>query len=95
MFNYGSLLALQVFEYSIEEFIQLLSRESAKPAHRDGRAVMFQKLEVSGYDDCYSGVRVTSSGREFAMENAEVWILVDPMGRAHGPAAKFSDWNYL
>ena len=95
MFNYGNLLALQVFEYSIEEFIQLPSRESAKSAHRDERAMMFEKLAISGYDDSYSGVRVTSSGREFVMENAEIWTLVDPMGRVHGHAAKFSDWHYL
>ena len=95
IFNYGNLLALQVFEYSIEEFIQLPSRESAKSAHRDERAMMFEKLAISGYDDSYGGVRVTSSGREFVMENAEIWTLVDPMGRVHGHAAKFSDWHYL
>jgi len=95
VFNYGNLLALQVFEYSFEQFVQLPSRESAKPDHRDEREMMFQKLKTSGYDNNYSGVRVTSSGREFKMENAEIWTLIDPIGRVHGHAAKFSDWHYL
>jgi hypothetical protein len=95
VFNYGNLLALQIFEYSFEQFIQLPSQESANPAQRDERAAMFDKLKTTGYDDSYSGVRVTASGREFTMQNAEVWTLVDPMGRTHGHAAKFSDWHYL
>jgi len=87
IFNFGNRVALELFDYCWEEFIQLPSRFSAKPIKQAERQQLLDTVTRQGYIDNYSGIRVTRTGRDFAIEGAIVWNLTDSVGVYHGQAA--------
>ncbi len=95
IFNYGNQVALTLFEMEWEDFTALPSRKSAEPLHRDERERLLQEVATKGYIKNYSGVRISSSGKRFLIENAIVWNLIDLDGDIHGQAAMFHDWQFL
>ncbi len=95
IFNYGNQIALALFEMEWEDFTALPSRKSAEPLHRDERQRLLQEVATKGYIDNYSGVRISSSGKRFLIENAIVWNLIDLDGDIHGQAAMFNNWQFL
>jgi hypothetical protein len=95
LFNYANQTALDLFEMTWEQFTALPSRLSAEPAKRDERARLLSRVSSHGYIDDYSGVRISSSGRRFLIEDAVVWNLIDGRGGYHGQAALFDKWSYL
>lgn len=88
IFNFGNRAALNLFEYSWDAFIQLPSRLSAKPLEREARQQLLDTVNRQGYIDNYSGIRVSASGKEFMIENAVVWNIVDEQGVCCGQAAR-------
>jgi PAS domain-containing protein len=95
IFFYGNATALALFELSFEQFSRLPSRLSAEPLHRDERASLLDRVTRDGFIDDYVGIRVSSSGRRFRIEQATVWNLIDPTGQRHGQAAAFDRWTML
>jgi hypothetical protein len=95
VFNYANQTALELFEMSWEQFTILPSRHSAEPANREERARLLAQVSNHGYIDNYAGVRISSSGRRFLIEDAVVWNLIDDRGSYHGQAAVFDKWSYL
>ena len=93
--NYGSQLALTLWEMTWEELVQTPSRLTAEPVNRAEREQMLERARVQGYLDQYRGIRITYSGRRFLIEQAIVWNVVDPAGRRQGQAATFSRWTFL
>ncbi|MEI7457614.1 MAG: MEKHLA domain-containing protein [Nitrosomonadales bacterium] len=89
IFFYGNKLALQQFEMSFEQFVQLPSRLSAEPLAQEARAILLHKVSLQGYIDDYCGMRISGSGRRFMIRNATVWNLIDEAGLCHGQAATF------
>ncbi|MFK0573208.1 MEKHLA domain-containing protein [Endozoicomonas sp.] len=95
IFNYGNQVALTLFEMEWEDFIALPSRKSAEPLKRDERQRLLQEVSAKGYIDHYSGVRISSTGQRFTINNAIVWNLIDKDGSLHGQAAMFPRWTFL
>jgi hypothetical protein len=95
IFNYGNGTALQLFEVDWETLTRMPSRESAERQNRDERARLLSVVGTRGYTDDYAGIRISSSGRRFAIEKATVWNVTGPDDRLHGQAAVFSGWKYL
>ena len=95
VFNYGNRTALQLFERSLQDFIRLPSRLSAEPVLHAERSRLLAQVKQHGYIDDYSGIRVSSSGRRFYIENATVWNLLDEEGRHYGQAALIRAWRPL
>jgi hypothetical protein len=95
VFNFGNQTALALFELSWPEFIALPSRLSAEPVNQEERQRLLERVAEHGYIDDYSGIRVSSTGRKFMINNAVVWNVVDGSGRYHGQAAAFDNWSYL
>jgi hypothetical protein len=56
---------------------------------------MLAQAQARGYLDTYRGVRMTSTGRRFLVENALIWNVVDAEGQRVGQAATFSTWTFL
>jgi hypothetical protein len=81
--NYGNRTALGLWEMDVPTLTSMPSRLTAEPMHRDG------------YVDDYRGVRISSSGKRFLIEEAIVWNLVDAEGNRVGQAATFSQWKPL
>lgn len=93
IFFYGNRQALQAFEMDFSTFCQLPSRFSAEPLAREERAQLLARVTCDGYIDDYAGVRISSTGRRFRIEQAIVWNLLDAAGNYHGQAATFDRWQ--
>lgn len=95
VFNYANAQALTLFEMNWDEFTRTPSRLSAEPINRQERSRLLKKVTEKGYIDHYQGVRISSTGTRFMIENAVVWNLIDRHGNYKGQAACFSDWRFL
>jgi hypothetical protein len=89
IFNYGNKSALKSFELSWSEFVSLPSRKSVKTLDHDERQELLERVTEFGFVDGYRGLRISSSGRTFWIENAIVWNLIDNSGTFRGQAAMF------
>ena len=95
VFFYGNRRALELFELDFAAFTRLPSRYSAEPLARDERARLLRRVGRDGFIDDYAGVRISSTGRRFRIEQATVWNLIDDAGRNQGQAATFDRWTQL
>lgn len=95
VFNYANLTAQRLFELSWAEITALPSRFSAEPLSREERARLLAAVTTQGYIDDYRGVRISSTGRRFWIEQATVWNVDDGKGQPIGQAATFSQWTLL
>jgi hypothetical protein len=93
--NYGNQIALDLWEMSWDQLVQTPSRLTAEPVNRAEREWMLEQARTRGYLDTYRGVRITSTGRRFLVENALIWNVVDAEGQRVGQAATFSTWTFL
>ncbi len=93
--NYGNQMALQLWEMTWEDFTLTPSRLTAEPVNREERQQILQKVTQQGYVDDYRGVRISSKGKRFLIEEAIVWNLVNHQGQFCGQAATFSDWKVV
>lgn len=93
--NYGNQTALDLWELSWDQFITTPSRLTAEPDGRAGRGHMLEQARVNGYFDGYRGVRISSAGRRFLVEQALIWTVIDSAGRSIGQAATFSHWSMV
>lgn len=92
---YGNRTALQLWSMDIATLQQTPSRLTAEPVHRDERARLLERTTRNGFVDDYSGIRISSTGRRFRIEQATVWNLVDVSGTYRGQAATFTAWTNL
>ena len=93
--NYGNQKALEIWEMDWEHFTQTPSRLTAEPMNREERARMLDQAKIQGYISDYRGVRISSSGKRFLVEQATVWTIQKPEGTPLGQAATFSNWTFL
>ena len=93
--NYGNGLALSLWKMDIPTLTSTPSRLTAEPMHRDERAQLMTRAAQDGFVDDYRGIRISSSGERFLIEQAIVWNLVDVDGQRVGQAATFSHWEPL
>ena len=95
LLNYGNAAALALWEMDLATLTRTPSRLTAEPVHRDERARLLERTRRDGYVDDYAGIRISSTGRRFQIEQAIVWNLVDAAGIHHGQAATFDRWTPL
>lgn len=93
--NYGNRAALNVWELSWDRLIQTPSRLTAEPDERAERGQILAQAKRQGYFDGYRGVRVSSTGRRFLIEQALIWTVLDSVGQPIGQAATFSHWSLI
>jgi len=95
LLNYGNQVALELWELTWERLMKTPSRLTAEPVNRAEREWMLEQARIRGYLDTYCGVRISSTGRRFLVENAVVWNVVNAGGQRVGQAATFSQWTWL
>ena len=93
--NYGNRTALRLWEMDWDRFTSTPSRLTAEPAIQEARDRLMADVRQRGYTDAYTGVRVSSTGRRFQIEEAVVWNVTDEDGRYIGQAAVFKSWTEL
>ncbi|WP_204141815.1 MEKHLA domain-containing protein [Halomicronema sp. CCY15110] len=95
IFNYANRCALNLWELDWDTFTQMPSRLSAEPMHRDERAQMLAQLQTHGFVDNYQGIRISSQGQRFYIQQAVIWNVIDDTGTRLGQAATFANWQFL
>jgi hypothetical protein len=95
VFNYGNKTALELFEMDWDDFTKLPSRQSAEQQVREERERLLSQVAEKGFIDDYKGVRISSTGKRFLVENAIVWNLIDEKGDYRGQAAVLYEWSEL
>jgi hypothetical protein len=93
--NYGNALALQLWEMTATQFCATPSRVTAEPMLREDRQSTLDTVARQGYITGYAGVRVSSTGRRFLIENVVLWNVSDDDGNPLGQAASFDCWSFL
>lgn len=93
--NYGNHTALELWDMTWEQFTQTPSRQTAEPLNQEERAALLKAAGRQGYFEGYRGVRISSTGRRFLVEDAAVWNVLDLSGRRIGQAATFARWSFL
>ncbi len=89
VFFYGNRYALEHFEMSFADFARLPSRLSAEPVNQESREKSLRMVAERGYIDGYAGMRISSTGRRFMIEQCTIWNIVDAAGVQCGQAAVF------
>jgi hypothetical protein len=95
LLNYGNKVALELWKLTWAQLVTTPSRLTAESVNRAEREWMLEQARIRGYLDTYRGVRISSTGRRFLVENAVVWNVVDAGGQRVGQAAAFSQWTWL
>lgn len=95
VFNYGNKVALELFEMEWVDFISLPSRFSAEQQIREERQRLLARVTEYGFIENYKGVRISSSGKRFLVEDSIVWNMVDENGIYRGQAAVLYKWSKL
>lgn len=93
--NYGNEVALTLWEMPVETLLKTPSRLTAEPMHRDDRARLLEWTTQNGFVDDYQGIRISSTGQRFRIDQATVWNLQNVAGQRVGQAATFSQWTFL
>jgi MEKHLA domain. len=95
IFNYANQTALNLFEMSWEEIINMPSKYSAESDERGQREKFISEVEAKGYSKDYSGIRISKSGRRFEIKNVILWNVYDSENNRIGQAALFDEYEYL
>lgn len=95
VFNYGNKVALELFEMKWIDFVNLPSRFSAEQQIRGERQQLLARVTEYGFIEDYKGVRISSSGKRFLVEDSTVWNLIDENGTYRGQAAVLYRWSKL
>ncbi len=90
LFFFGNAAALRAFECDVASFTHMPSRLSAEMGLRAERQSLLDRVSQHGFITDYAGIRISASGRRFAIANAHVWNVIDKDGTRHGQAACFA-----
>lgn len=92
LLTYGNLTAQRLFGRDWDDFTGIPSRLTAEEPNRAERARLLEQVGRHGFIDDYSGVRISSTGQRFRIEQATIWNLLDEDGILIGQAATFGSW---
>jgi len=93
--NYGNQKALDLWQMDWLTFISTPSRYTAEPVERSEREQLLYQAKSQGYISDYRGIRISSTGDRFYINQAIIWNVVDEEGRLWGQAATFSNWELV
>jgi MEKHLA domain len=94
IFNYGNHKALELWELSWEEFTRMPSRKAAEEVVQEERDRLLAETVTNGFS-YFSGVRITSTGKRFEMQDGILWNLLDERNLYCGQAAVCSKYRFL
>jgi hypothetical protein len=94
IFNYGNRKALELWELSWKEFTKMPSRRAAEELVHEERDRLLAEAATKGFS-YFSGVRITSTGKRFEIQDGILWNLLDKHNHLCGQAAVFSKCMFL
>jgi len=93
--NYGNRKAMELWEMDWQILTHTPGRYTAEAMEQVQRDHFLETVKNQGYIDNYQGIRISSSGRRFEIQQATVWNLLNDQKQYAGQAATFSRWKYL
>lgn len=93
--NYGNRQALELWEMPWETLTHTPSRQTAEPIARAERDRLLQQAREQGYISNYQGVRISSTGKRFWIQDVIIWDVLDETNQQIGQAATFDRWEFL
>lgn len=93
IFNYGNRQALELWQLDWDAFTKLPSRCSAEPRDQAERSQMLTQAENQGLITNYQGIRISSTGKRFKIEDGIIWNVLDEEKQLSGQAATFKCWT--
>ena len=97
VFTYGNQQALNLWELSWDELTTMPSSQSAEPESmiQEDRDRLLAQVTSQGFVDNHSGIRISSSGKRFRINNVTIWNLMNQQAEYCGQAAVFSQYQFL
>jgi len=95
IFNYGNHKALELWELSWSEFTKMPSRQSAEEVVQEERDRLLAEAATKGFISNYSGIRTSSTGKQFYIKETILWNVIDKENQYCGQAAFFSQYNFV
>lgn len=86
---YANAAALAAFELSLADAPSFRTHRTAEPAARAERSAALAKADDAGLVTGYRGIRVSTTGRRFRIEEGRIWTVLDDDGHRVGQAAAF------
>lgn len=93
--NYGNRQALALWEMDWAQFTQTPSRLTAEPIEREERDRLLAQAQTQGYISDYRGIRISSTGRRFWIQDVVIWDVLDEQNQRCGQAATFDRLEFL
>ena len=89
IFRWANPAALALWEMDWETFTRLPSRQSAADTAdvQADRSRLLAEAREKGWVSGYRGIRVSATGRRFAINDTVLWTVRDADGVIHGQAA--------
>jgi hypothetical protein len=94
IFNYGNRKALELWELDWEEFTRMPSRKTAEPMVQEERDRLLAEAATNGFST-FSGVRISSTGERFKIEDGILWNVIDDQNQRCGQAAVYSKCTFI
>ncbi|HIK05918.1 MAG TPA: MEKHLA domain-containing protein [Trichormus sp. M33_DOE_039] len=94
IFNYGNHQALELWELSWEDFTKMPSRKTAEEIVQQERDRLLAEAATQGFS-YFSGVRITSTGKRFHIQDGILWNLIDEQHKYCGQAAVYSECSFI
>ncbi len=89
IFRWANPAALALWEMDWQSFTRLPSRQSAADTVeiQADRSRLLEEARAKGFVTSYRGIRVSATGRRFAIDDTVLWTVRDRHGVIHGQAA--------
>lgn len=71
------------------------SRQTAELIARAERDLLLQQARDQGYIGNYQGIRISSTGKRFWIQDVIIWDVLDEANQRIGQAATFERWEFL
>jgi hypothetical protein len=94
IFNYANRKALELWELSWDDFIQMPSRKSVDKIMQEDRENLLFEAVTKGFTRNYTGIRTSSTGKRFWIKDTILWNVLDENNQRCGQAASFSNWQF-
>jgi hypothetical protein len=100
IYNYGNAQALNLWEISWEDFTKMPSRKSVREIGEGNeetqlRQSLLEEALAKGFVDNYAGIRTSTTGKRFQIDNVTLWTVLNEDKQRCGQAAMFSKWYYI
>ncbi|MDB9315478.1 MEKHLA domain-containing protein [Spirulina sp. CS-785/01] len=95
IFNYGNQKALELWEVTWDQLLQMPSRQTAEEMEQEERALLLKETQEKGFVQNYTGIRISSTKRRFQIQNGIIWNVMDDQQNYLGQAALCPRYQYL